>query len=532
MGLNGYFEMENKDGKTWLVVHLPNEGGEMFDSDEVINYLTMISFPDYDRVELDKYIKAQKFDEPLMLLNKQILPERERCMVTISKNEDKAFARFYPPSAGGNSLTEDDIVSDLQFAGIRHGIKRKAIQHFIENHEYCRDYIIAEATQPVQGSDAKIEYFFDTNVTARPKLNEDGSVDFHQLGNIRAVQAGEKLATLTPVDRGKKGISVLGHPILPKKVRNLILRYGRNIALSKDKCTIFSNVSGHVTLVEGMVMVSDIYEVPANVDSATGDIDYNGTVHVAGNVTTGFAVKAEGDIVVDGVVEGAVLEAGGNIVIKRGVQGMDRAEITASGNVTAKFLENCKVKCDGALKADAVLHSTVDCIESIDVLGKKGLINGGKVRTYATISATSLGSTMGAATHVEVLPDKELQLRIIELEEREEEIKTELSKMDQVIAGIKKLLAEGGEVSPEQDKYVRNAVTRKPSLQNELKEVQYEKDMLSERVERNKNACIKVERDVFPGVKIMVKDVMKIQKEKTSHARFVRDGADIRIRGL
>lgn len=44
---------------------------------------------------------------------------------------------------------------------------------------------------------------------------------------------------------------------------------------------------------------------------------------MTGNVTTGFAIKAEGDIIVNGVVEGATLVSGGNIVLKRGMQGMD-----------------------------------------------------------------------------------------------------------------------------------------------------------------------------------------------------------------
>ena len=34
----------------------------------------------------------------------------------------------------GASLTEDDIVSDLQMAGVRHGIRKKAIEHFLQNH--------------------------------------------------------------------------------------------------------------------------------------------------------------------------------------------------------------------------------------------------------------------------------------------------------------------------------------------------------------------------------------------------------------
>ena len=216
------------------------------------------------------------------------------------------------------------------------------------------------------------------------------------MGNIKSVKEGDKLATLTPAYRGKAGVSVLGKPMMPKKVRNRVLRFGRNIRISEDKCTIYSKVSGHVTLVDDMVMVSDVYRVPANVDSSTGDIDYKGTVEVTGNVTTGFAVKAEGDIIVNGVVEGATLISGGNIVLKRGMQGMDRGMLQAEGNITAKFLENCKVRCKGMLKADAILHSDVECQENVDILGKKGLINGGSLSTYADVHATTLGSTMGA----------------------------------------------------------------------------------------------------------------------------------------
>ena len=146
---------------------------------------------------------------------------------------------------------------------------------------------MAEATPPVQGYSAKIQYFFDINTTARPKLNEDGSVDFHQLGNIKVVKEGDKLATLKPAYKVKAGVAVLGYPLLPKKVKKRSLRFGKNIRLSKDKCHIYSEVAGHVTLVDDMVMVSNVYRVPANVDSSTGDIEYNGTVEVAGKRCSG-----------------------------------------------------------------------------------------------------------------------------------------------------------------------------------------------------------------------------------------------------
>ncbi len=532
MGKNAYFQVVNEDSKMWLQVHLPEPGGKMVTTDDISMYLDKISFPQYEIVDIDNYLKDMNFSKKLCLYDGEIIPESEKCIVTIVNNGERALARFYPPTTGGNSLTEEDIVSDLKLAGIRHGIRKKAIDYFLAKHEYGRDYIIAEATPPVHGHDASIEYFFDINVTAKPKLNEDGSVDFHNLGNIKAVKVGEKLATLTPADKGKPGISVLGETLPARKVQNKMLRFGRNIRLSENKCHIYSEVAGHVTLVDDMVMVSDIYNVPANVDASTGDIDYNGTVEVAGNVNTGYKIKAEGDIIVNGVVEGAELISGGNIVLKRGMQGMERGVLNAKGNITVKFLENCTVKCGGTLMADAILHSNVECKEDIEVLGRKGLVNGGSVETYGNIHVTTLGSTMGTSTKVEIISDKDLILKTNDLKEKIEESEENIKKIDKMAEVFKKQIQSGGVLLPEQKQHLKQATLSKPILVRELKKMRRERESILADIERHKNSHIRVERDVYPGVKIVVKDVMKIQHEPISHCKFVRDGADVRAKGL
>lgn len=532
MSVNGYFQLICEDEKTWLKVFPPEENGELFSMDELMKYFEAISFSNYELTSLDQYIKDADFGSPFLLCEEEILPESERCFVTISPKGERAYARFYPPSTGGSSLNEEEIITDLKRAGIRHGIKRKAIEHFLEHREYARDYIIAEATMPVQGYSAKITYFFDVNTTARPKLNEDGSVDFHQLGNIKKVKKGEKLASRKPAYRGKKGVSVLGNPLLPQKVRDRHLRFGRNITVSKDRCHIYSDVEGHVTLVEDMVMVSNVYTVPANVDSSTGDIDYNGTVEVTGNVSTGFAIKAEGDIVVNGVVEGATLISGGNIVLKRGMQGMNRGILEAKGNITAKFLENCKVTCEGELKADAILHSEVTCREAVTVLGKKGQINGGKLETYAEIRATSLGSTMGTATKIKIFSDKELIIRSNELKEQIEQQQEELRKIEHVADLVKNHVKKDEEIMPEQKEYLKRATVEKPKLVRSIRKKMEERERLFMRIAQNKRASIQVQGVVYPGVDISIKDARKIQHEEVSYCRFVREGADVKMTGL
>ena len=80
------------------------------------------------------------------------------------------------------------------------------------------------------------------------------------------------------------------------------------------------------------MFVSNQYEVPADVGASTGDIDYDGSVVVKGNVLTGYTIKATGDIIVNGVVEGAKLVTAGKIVLKRGIQGKGQASLEAGGD--------------------------------------------------------------------------------------------------------------------------------------------------------------------------------------------------------
>ena len=532
MGKNAYFQLIEENEKMFLKVFEAEDDGEMFQIDDVMRYLDIISFPEYDATKISAYLDRGIFGEPFELWPEPIIPVGGKCVVTVDPDGLKAVARFYPPSTGGEEMTENEIIGDLRIAGVKYGVRRKAIDHFLENHEYCRDYLVAVATKPRHGHDAKVTYHFDINQTVRPKMNEDGSVDFHQLGNIKPVEAGQKLATLTPVDFGAPGMSVTGKQLKPKAVRNRTLRFGRNIRISDDRCKIYSEVAGHVTLVEDMVMVSDIYQVPANVDASTGDIEYNGTVQVTGNVNTGYKIKADGDIVVNGVVESAELYAGGNIVLKRGMQGGEKGILEAEGNITAKFIESANVKCKGMLKADAVLNSKVECREDIEVRGKKGLINGGSIRTYGNISATTIGSEMGSNTKIEVISDKDLIIRVNDLHERNKEIDAELKKIEDVTAGIKNALSHGMEISDEQKDFVKRATKNKPVLLKELKENRYERDNIVERIDNNKRSCVKVYDAIYAGTEVSVKDATRIIHDPISHCRFVRDGADVKMTDL
>ena len=75
-------------------------------------------------------------------------------------------------------MNYDDIVHTLAIKGVKSGLKEEEIRNFLKDRQYCTSYVLAEATLPEEGRDAVIEYHFNTDLTKKPKLNEDGSVDF------------------------------------------------------------------------------------------------------------------------------------------------------------------------------------------------------------------------------------------------------------------------------------------------------------------------------------------------------------------
>ena len=306
----------------------------------------------------------------------------------------------------------------------------------------------------------------------------------------------------------------------------------RNIHITEDKREIYSEVSGHVTLVDDLVMVSDVYEVPANVDVSTGDIEYNGTVQVNGNVLTGYMIRATGDIIVNGVVEGAILISGGNIVLKRGMQGMSKGSLTAAGNITAKFIENSEVRCDGTLMCDAVLHSDVESKNDISVLGKKGLINGGHIRSYTNIAATQTGSLMGTVTTLEIVSDVEVMKQYNEWQNRSQLAQKSIKTMNRVLTSIKSNLKNGRKLTETQTEYLKLSAILKPRMTYAIEQSEQLLPELEAKLATSGKGTIRIEGTVNPGTKIVIKEMSKMISDPISRCKFVLKGADIKSIGI
>ncbi len=529
-GKNGYFQLLIKNDGTYLIIHEAQEDGDAVFYDEINTYLSDHKIYEFDKIAIGRALTMLSGTAEIKITSTVISPVSESVSIFVDSEKKYAKGRFYPPSNNGSKMTKDDIVRALVGSGIKYGLDDQVIDEFLANREYCRDYYLAKATPVAQGKDAYVTYFFNTDLTLKPKRNEDGTVDFHQLDIISHCSKGDLLAELTPVDNGKPGIDVCGNVIRPAKVNNKVMRHGNNVYLSEDGLKMYSSVSGHVSLTDGRVFVSDTYEVPANVDASTGDIAYEGNVLIRGNVITGFTVRAKGDIEVNGVVEGAYLEAGGQIILKRGMQGMNRGVLNAKGNIITKFLENSEVFAGGYVSTESILHSKVAAKGDIIVGGKRGFVTGGEIRSATNISVKTAGSHMGTTTLLEVGIDPSIAQEYRELEKKITIMMKDKEKLTQALAIIRNKLDKGVALDKEKKDLLIQITKNNITLETELKEARKRcEELRIEMDNANASGMIKVSDIVYPGTKLVISNVVYFVREEIKYSRFVRERADIKI---
>jgi len=525
----GYFQFEIRPDGLYMVVYPPKEGEKAADVERAVYYLEKKKISDFDVVKLSEaFNKGAREIAVIKVSNEKPFISQEFGEYTMSSDCMMVEAEFFPPFVGAQELSVEEIISDIEHIGVKNGIKRDAIEAFLENKNYFEPIIVAEGTKTRNGQDGYIEYKFNTNLKPVPKVKEDGTVDFHTLENVNHVKKGDVLAILHPEDKGDTGMDLFGRAVLPRKVKRVMLRPGKNMKVSEDGLRLLADTDGHVTLEGDKVFVSNVLEL-VDVDNSTGDIDYKGDVYIKGNVLAGFSIKASGDISISGIVEGARVEAGGNITFNRGVQGMNKAVIKAGGDVVSKFIESAKnVEVGGKLETDSILHSKVNVKGPIIAAGKNGLIVGGEVRSIVLISAKTLGNAMGTTTTLGVGLDPSTKRRVDELKESLQTLGNSKIQLNQVLDVLRKKQAVEGTLPPDkvelQQKTMRNVIM----IEKELTEQKNELEILRTQLKEDGNARIKVSGNAYLGCKLVFGEQIYYVKDRIGHCQFVKEKGEIK----
>ncbi len=448
--------------------------------------------------------------------------------VTLSPDELKAFITIYP-SEDEIKVSKDDIISALQSQKITYGIKEDAITDLCEKSVLGESICVAEGIPAQNGKNGSVVYHFDTTVDKTPTILEDGRINYRELNLIQSVKQGQLLCTLEPPVMGTQGITVKGKVIPAVSGRPAVLPRGKNVHISEDGQKLIASTDGEVEYLDPTkVSVYTNHEVAADVDNSTGNVTFVGSVIIKGNVLSGFSVEAGGNVEVYGVVEGATIKAGGNIILRRGMQGMGKGTLIAGGDIVSRYIEYCNVEAKNNIQSEAVMHSNVKCGNKLELTGRKGLLVGGTSKVGKIIIAKVIGSHMATVTDLEVGTDPTVRERYKKVKEEIASNDSDIKKADQAITILKKL--EGmGALTPEKQEILTKSVRTKIYLSSRLEELKKEIVILDEKLQQEVNGKVRSLNTIYPGVKVTIGTCTMYVKEPLQYCTLYRDGADIRV---
>lgn len=202
-----------------------------------------------------------------------------------------------------------DLFDFARSKNVTYGLLEDVLLTMIKNFRINQDPVVfARGLAPQHGKNGMLKYHVQLGTTI--EINDQEHIDFKEIMVIPKVETGTKLVTIIPPTESKDGMNVTGNVVKAKPGKPAVMKAGKNTEFQEEHQAIFATGSGQVSLISKQIQVLPVYEVKKSVSMETGNIDFNGSIVINGDVPTGFSLKARGDITIQGTVEAATLEAG------------------------------------------------------------------------------------------------------------------------------------------------------------------------------------------------------------------------------
>lgn len=513
------------DGDHVLIKVVPPMGkGKKATAEDVMKALSAVNaanfYLDHDRIEsLLNTFKFSGFTE---------VGERRngRVEITLAKDKTEAAIAIIPPF-GGEPITVQDVFMYLGNEGITYGVKEEIIRKMVDSGIYNQSTVVAVGKKALDGENAVLEYYFDhTEHKPKPSIDDEGKVNFYELNIFKRVRNGDPLVRKTPATTGEAGMTIYGQEIPAKIGKDVPYPGGANTRPDKnDPNLIVAALDGQPKMISNKVSVIPVIEIHGNVDFSTGNIEFTGSVEIRGNVISGFTVKAMGDIRVGGCVEMARLEAGGNVTVRQGIVGQEKAIVIARGNVTAKYIDKATVYAEGNVIVDeSIMYSRVSSASEVHLVGKKGYIIGGITRASKAVYSNQIGAQIQVPTTIEIGGSPSLREEMEQLEQEIDAFEEKADMQAKSLQSLEKRKASGDQAT--KDKIMQISRDRF-ALMSRLRAFKEKKEDLEEKLSRLRSHSLKVhvKQTLHPNTKLFIKNAAWVSRDPVEFSTFYeRDG--------
>lgn len=328
--------------------------------------------------------------------------------IIVSEDKLTIVLNLYPGIGEFGRPDFNSIVEAVERKNVKSSIFieiiRNAIDKMVSTRQPVLDVEISRGKTPIDGIDAEVKFLVDIETDFKPKMTEDGRVDFYHLNTMNPVEENQEIAIFSVHKDGVDGEDVYGTKILAKKAKPLYYPGGRNTYQDKDKPDLIrAAISGNLVFKDGTITIDDVYKINGNVDFSTGNIESKGSLEVMGNVKRGFEINVENNVEIKGHIEDCKLKIGGDISIKSGFYGDGSGVIEANGKVDIKYVHNQKIYSRDSINVThEVIDSELYALNKIQIVGGRNMaVYGGKLIAGEYIEANCIGNEYNVNTIVE-----------------------------------------------------------------------------------------------------------------------------------
>jgi len=428
-----------------------------------------------------------------------------------------ATLTLHPPR-GGKPITLEAVRQALADQGIVHGVLDGALAEAVALGR-AETILAAQGTPPTRGTPTRFESLLDRLKPRAEDIDELAQVDYRDLGSLLLVSPGTPLMRRFPPLPGVDGTNVLGEAVLPDELPDTpFSKELSGVEIDpEDPLLLRAAISGTPTLITHGVQVNPMVEVDA-VNLSTGNINFEGSLQVRGDIAATMEVRVTGDVVVNGTIEAALVEAGGSVTVKGGIIGMAEtvhdasgtprtAHIVCGGTLRAKFIENAVISAGQDIDVEREIRQcSIAAGGSVNVgppNTQQSAITGGETRALLAVRAGTIGSPAGIPTLVQAGLDPHADIKRSALTRKRLKMNEEKAKLEQLLMFLQ---ANPQRATGDVVERARNTHTK---LIGDLAGLETEEAQLARDLLPQQNATIAATRRFCSGTKIQLGNKMQ-----------------------
>lgn len=411
-----------------------------------------------------------------------------------------------PGGGGPDKVDLAHLETMLEANEIIHGIDTQALQKLAEaaaEKKRVDHLLIARGTMAKKGAPEyiKLKKRLFEGQSARD-LHSD-KVDYRMVSPFVMVKKDEPLGKRRPETSGTPGMNIYGQEVQPAKKDITQLEAGENTRWEDN--VVYAAIAGRFEFDGKHFSVSNILEIPGDVDYSTGHISFAGDVIIHGEIKDGFRVAAGGRVLCKKTLDASEVLCRKDLVIEGGIKGRHSGLVRVQGKVETKFIENCRLEAIGGLAVkSSILDSQIYTLGALELGDKKGTIIGGECFAEKGITAVNIGSSRNSHTLIYCGISYILMRKLNHLQ-------TRLTVLNDKMEHLKKL-----KDTPEHADLMEKALKAREILQREIA-----KAMVDQYTDYK--AEIKITGTLFPGVQLSICDRQLHVSQPQSQVRVVYD---------